>query len=305
MSRLALIDGDILRYEVGFGSQFVDEESGELVVRPYEDMIELFDEKIRIIKEDTESDDVLIFLTNDPTINRNLNKKRARDGQELIPLVPNFRESIAKTKPYKGNRSHNKPFHYNNVTNYILEEYNSYVAFNGIEADDSMAIFQTKAMREGHETIICSRDKDLRTIPGYYYSWELGRQNSIGPLEISAKGTLELSEDNKEIWGTGTLFLYAQTITGDSVDNIPGLPRCGSVFAYKLLEGCKSKEDGLRRVLGAYREKIGTDFLEYFKEQINLLWIIRELDEEGNPVLFKIPDWVYEEFGEQEKQVNG
>ena len=287
---LALIDGDILRYEIGHASQFKDEDSGEQIMRPYEFTTELLDEKIRVIKEDVEADDALLFLTNDNVIQGMLNKKRKRQGLPPEEVIPNFRFDIAVTKPYKGTRKSVKPLHFNNVTNYMLERYNTYVANTGIEADDAMCIIQSRRISEGAlDTIICSRDKDLRICPGNHYSWECGKQRSIGPYTSDRLGFIKLSEDRKKVFGYGLLFFYSQLLTGDTVDNIPGVPFCGSVAACEILAGCEDEVDGFQRVLRVYQDKFGAGAEEYLREQANLLWMVQELDNEGSPVLFRFP----------------
>ena len=103
-----------------------------------------------------------------------------------------------------------------------------------LEADDQMAIDHIAS--DGN-TILVSRDKDLRQVPGMFYSWELGRQPSFGPEEITKEGRLWLSTDHKKLYGTGLAFFYAQVLMGDTVDNIPGCKNIGPVAAYNMLDG--------------------------------------------------------------------
>ena len=96
-----------------------------------------------------------------------------------------FRYDIAKRKPYKGTRKENKPWHYDNLTAYFKNVLGA-EEVTGIEADDALSI---KHCNSNLSTILCSRDKDLKQCPGYYYSWELGRQPSWGPALITKEGT--------------------------------------------------------------------------------------------------------------------
>src|SRR5574343_110769 len=119
----------------------------------------------------------------------------------------NFRTQIACRQPYK-DRPSNKPYHYYNLRAYMKGNWDVRIQ-EGLEADDLMAIEQTK--RPG-ETIICTRDKDLRAVPGWQYGWELGNQPQFGPELVDSLGWIKLSPDKKSIKGTGLRFFYAQCL---------------------------------------------------------------------------------------------
>lgn len=196
----------------------------------------------------------------------------------------NFRTEIAKARQYK-ERASNKPFHYHNIKAYIKGKY-EYHQQEPLEADDLLAIEQTK---RGLETIICTRDKDLRAVPGWHYGWELGNQPQYGPKLVEGIGEIRLSNDRKSIKGEGLLFFYSQCLTGDSVDTVPGLPRFGPVKAFQLLTGCPDEFTAFSRV-----RKVYSDFYDELGdaallEQGQLLWMVREIDENGGPVLWKFP----------------
>ncbi|MBX4212610.1 hypothetical protein KW787_04120 [Candidatus Pacearchaeota archaeon] len=194
----------------------------------------------------------------------------------------NFRYDIAKKTPYK-ERPSNKPFHYANLKAYIKAKY-EYRESVGMEADDLMAIEQTS--RPG-ETIICTRDKDLRAVPGWHYGWEVGNQPSFGPELVSEFGSIRISNDRKSIKGVGFMFFCSQLLTGDKVDTIPGLDGTGPVKAFKILEGSVDAKDALKRVYGAYRALYGP-FNAYREmlEQGRLLWMTRKLKPDGTPYLW-------------------
>lgn len=306
-----LIDADVLRYEIGFSGEYKDED-GENQIREFEFVADLFDQKIKEICVETwATESPLLFLTMDNRLHKRQNRDRKKIITKLLSgadeasakkqekikqkvaeiekdmeYVPNFRDKIATKKPYKGNRKSNKPFHYDNLTQHILNNYECMVA-KGYEADDLMSIYQCQYLKE-MDTIICSRDKDLRITPGMHYGWPCGRQPQFGPKRVTEVGELELKP--KKVVGDGLMFFYSQLITGDTVDNIPGLPRGGPVKAFNTLHGLTSEEEMFNAVAALYEASYGDTWREEMEEQANLLWMVREFDEEGNIVPYVMFD---------------
>lgn len=285
-----LIDADMLRYEVGFGVEHKDED-GKLNVLGMDAAISLLERKVEEIMDETwATDEPIFYLTADEKLIDKLNIRRIKWGKKPLVYEPNFRDDIAVTKKYKGTRSGNKPTHYNNLTAYILARYKTKLAI-GMEADDLISIHQNIKHKK-YETIICSRDKDLRITPGKHYGWSCGKQPSFGPIDVTSVGTLDKNAKGK-VTGTGLKFFYAQMIMGDTVDNIPGLYRKGPAFAYDLLSRCRTEKGYFTKVTNAYKEQFKNsdiDWREYFKEQAALLWMVQSLDEEGNLVHYKMFD---------------
>src|SRR5690606_18373771 len=119
--------------------------------------------------------------------------------------------------------------HYDNLTAYIFGKYDVKVAV-GMEADDLMSVDQWEAVKAGRlDTIICSRDKDLRITPGMHFGWPCGKQPQFGPCRVTELGEIELKNNGKKLIGTGLKFFYSQVVTGDTTDNYPGLPKGGPV----------------------------------------------------------------------------
>lgn len=280
-----LIDADILVYEISSTGQFTNEE-GVLVVRDFNFVAEALDQRIKEIEAECwATEPSTLYLTGDEKLFRSINRKRRREGEEeLKEFKENFRKEIATTKEYKGSRKTEKPFHFNNIREYMLNEYDVVVAF-GLEADDLIAIELTKA-GDKLDVICCTRDKDLRMVPGMHFGWPCGAQPQYGPKRVTHFGELHYDEEKNKLTGDGFLFFCAQLIVGDKVDNIPGLPRGGDALAWKLLKDCTTVDEAKAMVLGAYKEKLGEDYLGYFREQANLLWMVRELDDEGQPKIF-------------------
>lgn len=162
----------------------------------------------------------------------------------------------------------------------MLANYECVVA-EGMEADDLLSVDQY-ARIEQLDTIICSRDKDLRITPGMHYGWECGRQAQFGPVRVTEVGSIEL-KGGKKLIGTGLAFFYSQVITGDTVDNIPGLSGKGPIAAYESLHDATSEAELFERVSKLYSNKYGEEWRREMNEQCQLLWMIRELNEDGSP----------------------
>lgn len=199
----------------------------------------------------------------------------------------NFRDEIAVQKGYKANRKSKKPFHHSNLKAYVKGKYET-IWRDGLEADDLMSIEQFSRI-EQLDTIICTRDKDLRMIPGMHFGWPCGKQGQYGPRKVEPLGELELI-NNKKIVGNGLKFFYSQLITGDTVDNIPGLPKGGPRLAFSTLEGCETEEQMYKAVKALYVEKFGEEAEERILEQGRLLWMVRELDTNNEPVMWELPN---------------
>ena len=264
MKMTPLIDADVLRYEVG---SICEREEGDPSSWDYcEEVLRTKIDEICDAAGGTQPP--ILFLT----------------GKN------NFRNGIAVTKPYKGTRKSTKPYHWHNITAFMHNQYDTRLV-EGLEADDLMAMYQTENNNDQGSTIICTRDKDLRMVPGWHYGWECGAQREFKRQYVDDMGYIELIEHTtpsgkvtKKLKGVGMAFFYSQILTGDNVDNIPGLPRCGPVRAWEIL-GDQDWDSMYDCVVEAYDEA-GLDG-EYLHEQIDLLWMVRELHEDGSPVLWR------------------
>lgn len=160
----------------------------------------------------------------------------------------NFRNQIAVTLPYKGNRKAPKPVHYQAIKDHLISL--GAVVEHGKEADDSCAMHQC------NDTIICSIDKDLLQVPGKHYNYK-------------TKELVEVTEHE------ALLNLYTQVLTGDMTDNIPGIKGIGPVKAAKILEGCKTEHDMQRACLAAYTKDLEKSAKDRMIEVANLVYLLR------------------------------
>ena len=142
----------------------------------------------------------------------------------------NFRNDIAVTVPYKGNRADKvKPQHLAALRKHLMQEWKADMS-DGQEADDSIAIEATKL---GDNGVIVSLDKDLDQVAGWHYNFVKKEAYYISEAE-------------------GLLRLYMQILTGDTADNIVGLRGIGNVKAKKMLEDAADETEMFQRCVEAY-----------------------------------------------------
>jgi len=230
---LALIDADIITYRNGYAAQ-----KGS-VPDPFEDVMRTIDYTIGHILAATDATDQRLFLTGDN----------------------NFREDVATVRPYKGNRSKEKPYYYNDIREFLVMDWGAEVV-DGQEADDALGIVQwTDLWSSGVDatTCICTIDKDLNCIPGFHYNWVKEKYYWVNEHEANS-------------------FFYHQLLTGDTTDNIVGIPGVGQKTAEKILDGCTTREEYLRQIGLQYA--IHYDDPEAIMTEMGrLLWIRREEEE--------------------------
>ncbi len=173
----------------------------------------------------------------------------------------NFRDRVAVTKPYKGNRKgKDKPLFHAPLRLLLSHDFDTVVS-DDREADDDMATAQTTVLPPNCETIICTVDKDLMMVPGLHYNWR------------GTDGVVDVDED------TGNKAFFKQWLMGDTVDNIPGLAGVGKKTADTILEGRTTVADMLAAVMDAYSSRpfpeCHKDYKAFAHEQARLLWMSR------------------------------
>jgi 5'-3' exonuclease len=140
---LALIDGDILVYRVGFAAQQKGPD-GEPQALPKGIALARMRDTLTNIADKTRADASTIYLT--------------ASGKS------NFR--FALFPEYKANRKSPKPLLYDQLREYLVSTHGANVV-EGQEADDQIGIDS----QLNKDCIICSIDKDLDQIPGKHYNF--------------------------------------------------------------------------------------------------------------------------------------
>ena len=242
----ALIDGDYLVYKHAFAVETECLEYGWLTAE-WNCAYNITEHIIRVLKK-IDTDDYLIYL--------------GTSGDTT------FRHQL-KHVDYKANRKRlAKPLLYDYARSVLSECFNCEIV-KGIEADDALGINQTE------DTVIVTVDKDLRMIPGKHYDVNTGKiwvATQCGTLKQRMKKTK--NGNVKKITSSGFLQFCLQMITGDTVDNIPGIPKKGPVAAYTALVGCVYPRDAWSTVYAMYCVAGLTE--EYMMDQAAALWIMRK-----------------------------
>ena len=137
------------------------------------------------------------------------------------------------------------------MQDYAISTYGASVSVDR-EADDDVGIAQWAA--KDRSTCIVSLDKDMNCIPGHHWH----------PIK-QVYYYVTLAEANKNFW--------TQVLTGDSTDNVRGIPKVGAKTAEKILEGKESWNDLAEAARKAYADK-GIE--NELAENASLVWILRE-----------------------------
>lgn len=142
----------------------------------------------------------------------------------------NWRKDVLPT--YKANRSGvRRPMVLKALREYAMEIY-PFQMRPTLEGDDLIGIIATgDEILEG-DKIICSLDKDFKTIPGKHYNF--GRDEFF-----------QIDEEQASYWH------MMQTLTGDTTDGYSGCPGCGPKTAEKIL-GPLHPDDYWKAVVKAY-----------------------------------------------------
>jgi len=272
MGRLALIDGDVIRYQIGFATQ---NKSYLVHGRPFVTLIEAHEyaesegiphEEVKTI---TRGDFVqAVRHTVDKFIHNVMTAAKCDDYKIFLTGDNNYRIKLATIRPYKGQRNSDKPIHYYNISKHLLSQHAA-IMIEDAEADDALGYNQDE------DTCICTIDKDLNCIKGWHYDWNKGKLYHVTQQEADK-------------------FFYTQLLTGDAVDNIEGCPSIGAKRAETILKGAETVIEMYRRCQISYidvHRKVAEKFklscelneealfdsaMRDMTENAHLLWIQRE-----------------------------
>lgn len=207
----------------------------------------------------------------------------------------NFRYDIAFSREYKGTRKQDKPPFFELLKWHLINNHKAVVSLTE-EADDLMAIEQysrnqllvSQGAKQGSQeakrfsdTIIVTKDKDLRMIAGWHSNPDINKGEPFWvdylgyyEPEYHEKGHKEEGK-MKKLGGGGMRFFYAQLLMGDAVDNYQGIPLIGMQKTFDALKDCKSVKELHAKVVTMYKRKyreVPFKFESWTKKVLKVTW---------------------------------
>jgi len=129
---------------------------------------------------------------------------------------------------------------------------------DGFEADDVIRTIAKKASRDGIDTYICAKDKDMyQLVDDHTYIFDIKKGEILDDDTLYEKYKIQPEH-----------FIEVLALQGDVSDNIPGVPLIGEMNAIKLIQEYGSLDNLYKNV-----DKIGGkkgESLRKFKEQAYL-----------------------------------
>lgn len=242
MKALILLDADSAIF-ASCVTKKEDTEDGKGFIYNIEEAQSKFDEKVMGIintLEEQYSFDVvhaIIFIEGAGNYRYSLNKtyKENRKDRELPPLINALRDWVSQT--------------------YDNEQFSVFKSIN-VETDDSIAATYRKFKDNeyGVELIVCSPDKDIKTIPCLLFDsyWSRMELNDITEMDA-------------------TRNLFIQMIQGDAADGVKGIPKYGEKKAKALLEPISTTFGMIRATYTLYLKTFGRNAkIEFYKSYYSL-----------------------------------
>lgn len=201
--------------------------------------------------EDVSNPEPLSHVLN--TVKLMVDRELAASGAESYEFYmgkgDSFRVGLSSLMEYKGNRPTTKPYHLDDVTEYLAKRYNAEF-ITDLEADDVVNIRCWKQPKH----FALGEDKDYWGCPINFF--DINRKER-GIVNCDKLGHLFRDEKGK-IRGEGRIHMYWQIISEDSVDNYKA--NCHSdvewaaVSAFNVLHGLKTDKECLVAMVDVFKK---------------------------------------------------
>ena len=132
----------------------------------------------------------------------------------------------------------------------------------GVEADDVIGTLAAQASNAGMHTVISTGDKDMAQLVDEHVTLV----NTMSSTTLDTAGVMD------KFGVTPTQIIDFLALTGDSSDNIPGVPKCGPKTAAKWLA-----EHGTLEELMAHADEVKGKVGEHLRASLEQLPLAREL----------------------------
>ena len=137
---------------------------------------------------------------------------------------------------------------------WVVDRYPTFVSYN-VETDDSLVATYKEWYGKGYELIICSMDKDIRTVPCVIWDYYYTRNELIVVSEEEAMHNF-----------------WVMMLMGDAGDDVQGIKGIGDKKANSLFANCKSEFNYFCTTYKLYLKTYGIGKARYeFMKAYNLL----------------------------------
>ncbi len=238
--RLFLIDGSSYIYRAYFAIRHLSNSKGQATNAVYGFVNML----LKVMREQQPDHLAVIFDARGPTFRKELypdyKANRAQMPEDMVPQIPIIKEVV---------RAFNLPA----------------IELAGFEADDIIATLAKHFAAEGLAVTVVTGDKDLMQVV----------TERIRLLDTMKDQVSGLEEVAMRFGGTPDKVIEVQALSGDTSDNVPGVPGVGEKTAVKLIQEFGSVENllaNLHQVKGKLQEKLreNADLARLSKQLVTL-----------------------------------
>jgi len=254
--RLFLIDGSSYIYRAYFAIRHLSNSQGMATnaIYGFTNML------LKVIRELKPDQLAVIFDSKGPTFRKEIypdyKANRAAMPEDLVPQIPYIKRIV---------QAFNLPG----------------IEMPGYEADDIIATLAKKFSAEGMEVIVVTGDKDLmQIVDDHILLLDTMKDKVYGPAEVA------------ERFGGADKVVEVQALSGDSSDNIPGVPGIGEKTAKMLIDEFGDVETllaNLDQLKGKRRENL-ENYADLARLSKKLVTLVDNLDLEVDDHTFTLAE---------------
>ena len=254
--RLFLIDGSSYIYRAYFAIRHLSNSQGMATnaIYGFTNML------LKVIRELKPDRLAVIFDSKGPTFRKEIypdyKANRAAMPEDLVPQIPYIKRIV---------QAFNLPG----------------IEMPGYEADDIIATLAKKFSAEGMEVIVVTGDKDLmQIVDDHIQLLDTMKDKVYGPAEVA------------ERFGGADKVVEVQALSGDSSDNIPGVPGIGEKTAKMLIDEFGDVETllaNLDQLKGKRRENL-ENYADLARLSKKLVTLVDNLDLEVDDHAFTLAE---------------
>ncbi len=254
--RLFLIDGSSYIYRAYFAIRHLSNSQGMATnaIYGFTNML------LKVIRELKPDQLAVIFDSKGPTFRKEIypdyKANRAAMPEDLVPQIPYIKRVV---------QAFNLPG----------------IEMPGYEADDIIATLAKKFSAEGMEVTVVTGDKDLmQIVDDHIQLLDTMKDKVYGPVEVA------------ERFGGADKVVEVQALSGDSSDNIPGVPGIGEKTAKMLIDEYGDVETllaNLDQLKGKRRENL-ENYADLARLSKKLVTLVDNLDLEVDDHTFTLAE---------------